>query len=103
MKVGLGVTSIDSITLGDGEDQGERALSRRSVLKQSLRSGPLEVRRTAFSVALAIFWRMRGEVQRAGTVAPDHERYGSGLPDRPVGLERVARRHDHRYTTHRRT
>jgi hypothetical protein len=29
MKVGLGVTSIDSITLGDGEDQGERAPSRR--------------------------------------------------------------------------
>ena len=35
------------------------------------------------SVALAIFWRMRGEVQRAGTVAPGHETYGSGLPDRP--------------------
>ena len=28
MKVGLGVTSIDSITLGDGEGQAERAPSR---------------------------------------------------------------------------
>src|SRR5207248_10106418 len=72
-----------------------RTRTRRSVLKQSLRSGPLEARRTAFSVALAIFWRMRGEVQRAGTAAPGHKKYGSGLRDRPAGLERVARRHDH--------
>src|SRR6266700_5477786 len=58
-------------------------LIRRSALEQSLRCGPLEARRTAFSVALAIFWRMRGEVQRAGTIAPGHERHGSGLRDRP--------------------
>jgi hypothetical protein len=31
----------------------------------------------AFSVALAIFWRMRGEVQRAGTIAPSHEGVGA--------------------------
>ncbi len=34
MKVGLGVTSIDSITLGDGEGRGERAPSRRSVRRR---------------------------------------------------------------------
>jgi hypothetical protein len=37
---------------------------RRSVLEQSLRYGPFKAHRTAFSVALAIFWRMRGEVQQ---------------------------------------
>jgi hypothetical protein len=55
---------------------------RRSVLEQSLRYGPLEARRTAFSVALAIFWRMRGEKQPR-TVAPGHDKYDSGLRDRP--------------------
>jgi hypothetical protein len=42
----------------------EPARANRSVLERSLRSGPLEARRTAFSVALAIFWRMRGEVRQ---------------------------------------
>ena len=39
----------------------------RSVLELSLRYGPLEARRTAFSVALAIFWRMRSEAQQPRT------------------------------------
>ena len=47
---------------------------RRSVLEQTLRYGPLEARRTAFSVALAIFWRMRGEVKQPRTVAPGHDK-----------------------------
>jgi hypothetical protein len=34
-------------------------------------------RRTASSVALAIFWRRRGEVQRARTIAPGHEGMGA--------------------------
>ncbi len=58
---------------GTGPYVDNRAPSRRSVLKQSLRSGGSGARRTAFSVALAIFWRMLGEVQRAGTIAPGHE------------------------------
>jgi hypothetical protein len=45
----------------------QAASDNRSVLEQSLRYGPLEARRTAFSVALAIFGRMRGEVQRPVT------------------------------------
>ena len=53
--------------------------------------GPLEARRTAFSVALAIFWRMRGEVQQLGTVAPGHDEYGneygSGLRDRSANFQ----------------
>ncbi len=32
---------------------------------------------------IAIFWRMRGEVQQYGTVAPGQEEYESGLRDRP--------------------
>jgi hypothetical protein len=48
------------ITLSDWEGQGERSPARRSVLEQPLQSGPLKARRTAFSAALAIFWRMRG-------------------------------------------
>ena len=39
---------------------------------------PLEARRTAFSVALAIFWRMRDEVQQTTTVAPGHDKNDSG-------------------------
>jgi hypothetical protein len=59
-----------------------------SVLKQTLRSGQLEARRTASSVVVVIFWRMRGEVQRPQLVAPGYDRYGSGLRDRPANLER---------------
>jgi hypothetical protein len=70
-------TSIDSITLGDGDHQGERSPSRRSVLEQSLQHGPLKARRTAFSVVLAIFWRTRGEVQQTEAVAPGHDPYES--------------------------
>jgi hypothetical protein len=58
--------------------------NRRYVLEQSLRYGPLEARRTAFSVALASFWRMRGEVQQPGTVAPGHDKNDSGLRGRGV-------------------
>ena len=61
---------------------------RRSVLERSLRSDRSEARRTVSSVALAIFWRMRGEVQQSGTVAPGRERYGSGLRDRSADFER---------------
>ncbi len=57
-------------------------LIRRSALEQSLRCGPLEARRTAFSVALAIFWRLRGELQQPGTVTPGHDAYNCGLRDR---------------------
>jgi hypothetical protein len=39
----------------------------------------------ALSVALAIFWRMRGEVQLPRTVALDRDRYGSGLRHRRLG------------------
>jgi hypothetical protein len=35
----------------------------------------LEARRAAFSVALAIFWRMHSEAQLLGTVAPGHDEY----------------------------
>ncbi len=41
---------------------GERTRSRRSVLEQSLRSDLLEARRMGFSVALAVFGRMRNKV-----------------------------------------
>ena len=68
---------------------GDRRDSRRSVLKQSLRSGSLEARRTAFSVALAIFWRMRGEVQQPRTVASGHDRNDSGLRGGAADLEAV--------------
>jgi hypothetical protein len=53
-----------AVTDGGGAANVRRASSRRSVLKRSLRSGPLEARRTTFSVASAIFWRMRGEVRQ---------------------------------------
>ena len=43
-----------------------------------------QARRTAFSVALAIFWRMRGEVQQTRTVAPGHDKNDSGLRGRGV-------------------
>jgi hypothetical protein len=36
----------------------------RSVLEQFLRHDPFDARRTAFSVASAIFWRIRGELQQ---------------------------------------
>ena len=65
--------------------RGRGAHCRRSVLEQSLRGSPVEARRTAFSVALAIFWRMRGEVQQPRTVAPGHDKYYSGLRGRPEG------------------
>ena len=55
------------ITLSNCSGQRETRESRRSVLELSLRYGPLEARRTAFSVALAIFWRMRGEAQQPRT------------------------------------
>jgi hypothetical protein len=55
---------------------------RRSVLKRCLRSDPPEARRTVFSVASAIFRRMRGEVQRSENLVPARERYESGLRDR---------------------
>ena len=60
-----------------------------NVLEQSLRYGPLEARRTAFSVALAIFWRMRGEVQQPKTIAPGHDKNDSGLRGRPADFEAV--------------
>jgi hypothetical protein len=41
-----------------------------------------------FYVALAIFWRMRGEVQQSGSVVPGRERYGSGLRDRSANFQR---------------
>jgi len=56
---------------------------RRSVPEPYLRSGQFEARRTASSVALVFFWRIRGEVQRPGNIAPGRERYRSGLQDRP--------------------
>jgi hypothetical protein len=37
----------------------------------------------ALSVALATFWRMRGEVRLPGTVASGRDRSESGLRDRP--------------------
>ena len=66
-----------------------RARTRRSVLEQALRHGPLEARRTAFSVASAIFWRMRGEAQQPRTVAPGHDKNDSVLRGRPADLEAV--------------
>ena len=48
-------------------------------MEQSLRSGPLQAHITAFSAALAIFWRMRGEVEQPGTVARSRDGYDSGL------------------------
>lgn len=54
-----------------------------SVPEQSLRYGPLEAGRTAFSAASAILWRIRGQVQQPGTVAPVTAGT-SGLRDRPV-------------------
>jgi len=55
------------------------------VLDQFLRHGPLDGRRTGFSVASAIFWRMRGEVQIPGTIAAGRDGNESGLRDRRVG------------------
>lgn len=43
----------------------------------------MKARRTVFSGALVIFWRMRGEVPAAWVIVPVHERYESGLRDRP--------------------
>jgi hypothetical protein len=42
------------ITLSDERGEGERAHCRRSVVERSVRSGPLEGRRTVFSVVLAV-------------------------------------------------
>jgi hypothetical protein len=53
LEVGLEVMPIDSVTLSDGHGPRERTPTRRSVLERSVRSDPLEARRTAFSVAWA--------------------------------------------------
>jgi hypothetical protein len=45
------------------------------------------------SVASTIFWRIRGEFHRHGTVAPGQDKYGSGLRDRPIGLKRLGGGH----------
>jgi hypothetical protein len=42
----------------------------------------LEVRRTASSAALAIFWRMQREVHQFGTITPGYDGYENGLWDR---------------------
>jgi hypothetical protein len=68
---------------------GRTRANRRSVLEQSPRYETLEARRTAFSVALVVFWRMRGEVQQLGTAASGLDRYESGLRDRPTDLKRA--------------
>jgi hypothetical protein len=52
IKVGLKVRPITSVTLSDGRGPGERALTRRSVLEQPLRSGPFGARRTVSSVKI---------------------------------------------------
>jgi hypothetical protein len=66
---------------------------------RSLRSGPLEARRTEFSVRVGTFWLMRDEVQQSGTVFPGHGEYDSGLRDRSADFEwswtlvRIVRQH----------
>ena len=38
---------------------------------------------------VGIFWRMRGKIQKRGTVVPGHDRYKSNLRDRrPAGFQR---------------
>jgi hypothetical protein len=85
------------------------APTRRSVLEESLRAGPLKARRMGSSVALAVLWRMRGELQDPGTVARGHDRYNSGLRDRrplaslrhgPVLRDRASRRRPTRCQAH---
>jgi hypothetical protein len=58
MKVGLGVTSIDGITLGDKERQAERAPSRRSA-----RAARLDARHLASSER-DVLYRAAGAVYR---------------------------------------
>jgi hypothetical protein len=76
------IAPTTGITLSDEGSRREREQCRRSVLKQSLRYDPFDAHRTAFSVALASFWRMCGGLQQSGTVPPGHDRYRSGLRDR---------------------
>ena len=71
------------------EFRGAVAPDPPSVLEQSLRYGPLEAPRTAFSVALVIFWRMRGEVQQPRAVAPDNDENDGGLRGLRADLEAV--------------
>ena len=49
---------------------------RRSVLEQPLSIGPFEAQNRIFC-RVAVFWRMRGEVQQPRTVAPGHEGMGA--------------------------
>jgi hypothetical protein len=55
---------------------------RRYVLERSFRSGSLEARRTAFSVALVTFWKCAARVQQSGTFPAGYGREESGLQDR---------------------
>jgi hypothetical protein len=63
--------------------------SRRSAREQPLRYGPLEARRTAFSVALAIFWRMRSEVRQPGNRSAWSRQARERSAGPPADLERA--------------
>ena len=69
-------------------DGGNSAVTRYAISAQSTPERSFDPvgrrRRTVFSVALVIFWRMCGEVQQSGSVVPGRERYESGLRDRPA-------------------
>lgn len=60
-----------------------------SVVDRPVRPDPFEAHRTVSSVASTIFWRIRGEFHRHGTVAPGQDKYGSGLRDRPPRASRT--------------
>jgi hypothetical protein len=48
--------------------------------------GPVHWRHAERDLLLrSLSWRILGEVQRSGTVAPGHEKYESGLRDRRLG------------------
>lgn len=101
---------LEGITQSDGEGQGERARSRRSVSGQALKSGPLEAARTGCYVrwpfgsqaACATSWAIdRKPLEGVGILfsgqVPTASERGSGLvPGRPPWVadprQRPARR-----------
>ena len=52
-------------------------------------------------IAPLIFWRMRGEVEQPGTVAPVHDRHESGLRDRLQRNAAIERYEGHVTCCHR--
>jgi hypothetical protein len=74
------------MTLSDEGGQRERARTRRSVLKQSLRLDPLEARRREFLSRDRYFLANARRSSTAWNSGAWSRRYWSGLRDRPLVL-----------------